>query len=198
MPFNKLEAQKAVGFHKYKEGSEKPTGDFYATPEIAVIKLLERSTFSQPILEPCCGNGAISRVLEANNYQVISRDLYDWGYGEPNRDFLSDPIIDVGAVVTNPPFSYALEFTEKSMLCTQKNCGRVAILNRIQWLEGVKRYKFFIENRLAKVFVFTRRIPRMHRYDFTGKPGTSLLCFAWFIFDWKHEKGFSPELGWLI
>jgi len=71
---NFKEAQKAVGFY---QGGERPKGDFYASPPIAVEKLLEVEKFGNVILEPCCGNGVISKVLESNNYKVISRDLYD-------------------------------------------------------------------------------------------------------------------------
>lgn len=37
--------------------------DFYQTPKIAIEKLLEKEDFQNKILEPCCGQGAISKVL---------------------------------------------------------------------------------------------------------------------------------------
>lgn len=178
------EAQKIVGFCS----GERPKGDFYASPPIAVEKLLDYESFGNLVLEPCCGNGAISRVLISKGYNVISRDLYDWGYGEPNKNFLTEHVIDVDAIITNPPFNASTEFALKGLECTKIKEGKVAILNRLQWLEGIKRRKIFKENKLSKVLVFSKRIPRFHRFDFTGKPGTSLICFAWFIFDWKHEK----------
>ncbi len=189
---NTKEAQKVVGFY---EGGERPKGDFYPTSEIAITKLLDAEEFTGLFLEPCCGNGAISKVLQARGHEVISRDLYDWGFGESGKDFITEPIIEVDSVVTNPPFNLSLEFTARALECTKARQGKVAMLNRIQWLEGVKRTKFFTENPLSKVLVFTRRIPRMHRFDFTGKPGISLLCFAWFIFDWKYSG--EPRLGWI-
>jgi len=39
-------------------------------------------SFEGQIWEPACGDGAISRVLEAAGYQVISTDLIDRGYGQ--------------------------------------------------------------------------------------------------------------------
>lgn len=189
---NFKEAQKAVGHYT---GGERPKGDFYATPPSAVEALLSVEKFGHTVLEPCCGNGAISKVLEAHQYNVISRDLHDWGYGETGKDFLTEPIIDVDAVITNPPFKYSVEFAERAMESVHNRYGKVAMLNRVQWLEGQKRRKMFERTRLSKVWVFSKRIPRMHRFDFDGKPGTSLLCFAWFVFDWRY--GGDTKLGWL-
>jgi len=109
-------------------------------------------------------------------------------------------MIDVDGVITNPPFNLATEFTLKALECTKEKRGQVAILNHIQWLEGIKRKKLFESNLphkpgLRKVWVFSKRIPRMHRFDFEGKPGTSLICFAWFIFDWKWQR--YSTLEWL-
>jgi len=189
---NFKEAQKAVGFY---QGGERPKGDFYATPASAVEALLNAEKFGSTILEPCCGNGAISNVLINHKFDVISRDINDWGYGETGKDFLVEPKIDVDAVITNPPFNLSLEFAKKALECTQVKSGKVAMLNRLQWLEGVKRKSLFKNSPLSKVLVFSKRIPRMHRFDFVGKPGTSLLCFAWFVFDWNH-KG-DVVLDWI-
>lgn len=175
-------AQKITGFCD----GERPQGDFYATPKEAITQLLNKEQFGNIVLEPCCGNGAISKVLEEYKYNVISQDLYDWKYGTSNKDFLIEPIQEVDAVITNPPFKLSTEFVYKSLECTKSKKGKVAILNRIQWLEGQKRRKLFTETCLSKVLIFSKRIPRFHRYDFAGKPGTSLICFAWFIWDWSH------------
>lgn len=184
------EAQKAVGFTQ----GERPKGDFYATPEIAITTLLANEQFGETVMEPCCGNGAVSKVLEGAGYKVISRDLNDWGYGETGRDFLQDSIEPVDAIVTNPPFGLSMQFTRRSLECTQERQGKVAILNRIQWLEGQRRKQVFCSSPLATVWIFSKRLPRFHRFDFTGKPGTSLLGFAWYVFDWKHQG--EPRLKW--
>lgn len=189
---NFKEAQKIVGFY---DGGEKPKGDFYATPKEAVFPLLEKEQFGNLILEPCCGNGAIAKILVEKGFSVISRDLYDWGYGEINKDFLLEPIIDVDAVITNPPFSLSLEFTYKALECTKNKKGKVAILNRLQWLESAKRKKLFESQPLSKVWVFSKRIPRFNRFDFTGKSCSSLIAFAWFIFDWNYIG--EPRIGWI-
>lgn len=189
------EAQKAVGFYHYREDEDRPKGDFYATPDVAVEKLLGTVKFGETILEPCCGNGVVSTILENHGYKVTSRDLYDWGYGEPGVDFLDCPIDNFDAIITNPPFKHSLEFAQRSLEFTKEKKGKVALLNRIQWLEGQKRREFFENSPLSQVLVFSKRIPRLNRFDFVGKSSTSILCFAWYLWDWTY-KG-DPKLGWL-
>lgn len=186
------ETRKAIGA---SAANSRPTGDFYATPPVAVAGLLSKERFNGEILEPCCGNGAISRALLDAGYSVISRDLHDWGYGDTGIDFLTAPPLDCGAVVTNPPFKLASEFVLRSLECVRKSQGKVAILNRIAWLESAKRKRLFESTPLASVWIFSKRIPRLNRFDFTGTPSTSLLGFAWYVWDWKTSG--RPNLGWI-
>ena len=44
---------------------ERQENDYYATHPKAVEMLCDLETFSKDILEPCCGEGHISKVLEA-------------------------------------------------------------------------------------------------------------------------------------
>jgi hypothetical protein len=63
--------------------------DFYPTPPEAVRALLSVEQFDGTIWEPACGDGAISRELEAHGHNVVSTDLIDRGYGQSGSDFLS-------------------------------------------------------------------------------------------------------------
>ena len=56
--------------------------DFYQTPTWAIESLLKKESFIPPILEPCCGNGAISKVLEHKYHAVVSSDIR---YGESDE-----------------------------------------------------------------------------------------------------------------
>ena len=62
-----------------KEEREKE--DYYATDPHAVECLLELEDFSNPILEPACGEGHISKVLVNKGLEVKSIDKIDRGYG---------------------------------------------------------------------------------------------------------------------
>ena len=184
-------AQKLTGF----SSRERPLGDFYATPPIALEKLLSVEKYGNSVWEPCCGNGAISSILEQKGFDVYSSDLHDWGYGDCGKDFLQEPDRDVDAVITNPPFNLSYDFAVKALKTTKNKNGKVAMLNRLAWLEGVKRQALFHSTPLSKVLVFSRRLPRMHRYDYTGKPGTSMLCFAWFC--WDHTHTGETTISWI-
>lgn len=55
--------------------------DFYPTPPEAVRALLSVEAFEGSIWEPACGDGAISKVLLAAGFDVVSTDLIDRGFG---------------------------------------------------------------------------------------------------------------------
>jgi hypothetical protein len=174
---------------------ERPKGDFYATPEIAIRRLLDVEAFGKRVLEPCCGNGAISSVLTRCGFDVESRDLYDWGYGRQGIDFL-EPATNFeqfDAVITNPPFRLFQQFAERALEHASE--GKVALLGRIQALEGAKRRSLFTKGKLSRVWVFSKRLPRMHRFDYVGKGATSMVAFAWFV--WDAQKTGEPTLAWL-
>jgi hypothetical protein len=63
--------------------------DLYATPNWVTEALLQRFAFRGPIWEPCCGTGAMSTILAAHGYDVISTDIADCGFGAPGIDFLT-------------------------------------------------------------------------------------------------------------
>ena len=66
--------------------------DYYATDPKAVEMLLELEQFAPVIWEPACGEGHISKVLQAHGYEVISTDLVYRGFGDPEPlDFLKKP-----------------------------------------------------------------------------------------------------------
>ena len=70
---------------------EREAFDYYATDPRAVEMLLELEQFSPVIWEPACGEGHISKVLQAHGYEVISTDLIYRGFGDPEPlDFLKE------------------------------------------------------------------------------------------------------------
>jgi len=168
------------------------TDDFHETPAIAVEALLAVESFDGPIWEPACGKGAISRVLEDSGYTVISSDLVPRGYGEGRIDFLMEWVPRAPNIVTNPPFKFAAEFAENAVRLTT---GKVAFLCRLAWLEGKGRARLFASTPLARVWVFSGRLPRMHRHGWNGPESSTAIAFAWFV--WDHAHTGSPTLGWL-
>lgn len=76
--------------------------DFVKTPKLITEALLKYEKFDGDILEPCCGDGAISEILK-KQYKVHSSDKIDYGYGEQKDLF--DIFDEYDNIITNPPFT---------------------------------------------------------------------------------------------
>jgi len=166
--------------------------DFYETPKIATEALLTAEPMPHVIWEPACGTGAISKVLEAHGHKVISTDLHDYGYGRPHQDFFGHVHGLATTIITNPPYGCADEFVEHAC----RLCPKVAVLLRLQWLESQRRREgIFARHRLARVLVFSKRLPMMHQEGWEGPRSTSTIAYAWFVFhrDWDGK----PEIDWV-
>lgn len=169
----------------------RPANDFYPTPPLATEALLAVETFTGTIWEPACGDGSMSKVLEAHGHTVISTDLIDRGYGEAPHDFLTSTQTAAN-IITNPPFTLAESFVR---LALARSTGKVAMLCKIQFLEGTKRRTLFETTPLARVWVFSKRLT-LRRNGVTAPAAASgMLCFAWHI--WQHGYTGAPTIGWL-
>lgn len=170
----------------------RPHDDFYRTPREATEALLSVEEFHGSILEPACGDGAISTILLDRGHTVISTDLVDRGFGEFGLDFTVDTYpYDAVNVITNPPFKLAEKF---AMLALRRSQQKVCLLCKVQFLEGVKRRTLFESTPLKKVWVFSKRIT-MARNGEREKYSSSMMCFCWFV--WEHGYCGAPMLGWL-
>lgn len=93
--------------------SEREKDDFYATDPSAIDRLLKVYKLPNRIWEPACGSGCLSKRLVELGHEVVSTDLYDRGYGQPNVNFLeqlTSPFDGDYAIVTNPPYKYVTDF----------------------------------------------------------------------------------------
>jgi hypothetical protein len=128
----------------YKSGYERQPQNFYRTPAEVTEELLEtlrreRIRLPNGIWEPCCGDGAMARVLEDHGHDVVATDLMDRGYGEGGRDFLLEDRLPDGvtAIVTNPPYGRNLyKFVDHALELTRPVGGMVAMLVNIQGRPG--------------------------------------------------------------
>ena len=175
---------------------QRETFDYYATDPKAVEMLLEMETFAPVIWEPACGEGHISKVLQAHGHEVISTDLIYRGFGDPEPlDFLKETIDDFeGDIITNPPYKYALQFVEQALNSVQPG-RKVAMFLKLQFLEGKKRKEFFKENPPKVVYVSSSRLNCAMNGDFESYPSNNAICYAWFVW----EKGFKgdPIIRWI-
>ena len=181
---------------------ERVQDDYYATPYQATEMLLDEVKFYGNFLEPCVGGGHIVDVIKRYypDECVYGVDIVDRGY--PNTlvaDFLKHDFLGqkFDNVVTNPPFSLAQEFLEKSMEVVNDG-GKIAMFLKIQFLEGAKRREMFKKYPPKYIYVFVKRQAPWNNgspVDEKGKPWSSTMCFAWFVW----EKGFTgePVVRWL-
>lgn len=180
--------QRSTGVAIDYENREKD--DFYSTPPEGTRALLEVEKFEGKIWEPACGEGHISKVLIENGYEVESSDLVDRGYGESRTDFLMEYRSRAPNIITNPPFKNATNFIRKSL---ELSSSKVALLMRLQTLEGGERGELFKTSPLARIHVFSRRLT-LERNGI--KPESSgMMAVAWFIFD--HAYSGKPEINWI-
>ena len=149
--------------------------------------------FAGLIWEPACGAGAISEVLIEHGHNVVSTDLVARGYGTGGIDFLLEWQPRAPNIITNPPYKLALEFARHALALTT---GKVALLLRLaSSFESQARQAFFASDPPARVWVFGRRLPMMHRDGWRGRKAWSAIPHAWFVWDRGHNG--PPTIGWL-
>ena len=193
----KLSGSSLVGTSTTRDRVE---NDFYATPYESTRALLDNFQFKGKFLEPCVGQGHIADVIkEYYTEPVEGIDIVDRGYENTLvADFLEHKFDSkFNSIITNPPYSLALEFAEKSLSILNKK-GQLAMFLKIQFLEGVKRKEFFEKFPPKYVAVFSKRQNPLHNGSATdekGKPWSSTMCFAWFIWEEGHKE--EPIIKWL-
>lgn len=168
--------------------------DFFPTPARAVQALLEAEKsfggFEGVIWEPRCGNGAISRELEAAGHEVVSSDIGNYGYGLPGIDFLADRSTIAQHVVTNPPYKLLQPFVEHALARVP---GKVGMLARLAVLEGQRRKA--LHEKLSRVWVFRKRLQMLRNGTEAGNGGGSMIAFCWLVWDPQHRG--PAQLGWV-
>jgi hypothetical protein len=163
--------------------------DFYPTPAWATLALIDNESFRGNIWECACGDGAISKVLEAKGNAVISSDLYDRGFGEIGLDFLKSSR-RAANIITNPPFHSAEGFIAKSLSLAET---KFALLLRLAFLEGAHRARsIFLKHPPSRVWVFSERITFYAKGAKVAGSGTT--AYAWFV--WDKATSSSTELRW--
>lgn len=169
--------------------------DSYATPAVAVRALMRAERLPRSVADPCCGAGSILDTLKEAEHVVHGADIIDRGWPHTIiRDFLEAPILmhDVG-IVSNPPYRLALQFVEKAIA---DRCGYHAWLLRTNFLESMGRMAFFERSPPSRLHIFSRRLPMMHRENWTGPRASSNTSYAWYVWDSRGGDN-RPQLNWL-
>lgn len=171
--------------------------DLYETPGCATQALLSLESFGPEIWEPSCGRGAISTLLEAAGYRVYLSDIEDRGCHD--RDGALQEVIDFLEtsrdrrpcehevdIVTNPPFGISNRYIRYALEVHRPR--KMALLLNLNWLCGADdqdRNWVWQNAPPARVHVFARRLPMMHRDGWDGKKSGSQMNTAWFV--WERD-----------
>lgn len=191
---NKTSVHAVLGTRNYAL-EDRQSDDYYATPPRAVELLLEQEKFSGCIWEPACGGGHIAETLQTHGHIVYASDIVDRGYtGTTTRDFFKEQRINKFDIVTNPPYKFAKEFIEHALNISADGV-KVAMLLKIQFLEGAARRELFQKYPPKTIYVFSRRIACAKNGDFEKYKGMNAVCYAWFI--WLRGFAGNPVIKWI-
>lgn len=193
---------KTVHYSGYQRAGQ----DFYATPPWVTQALLRHVTFRGSVWEPCCGDGAMAKVLESSGYDVVSTDIEDRGFGQAGVDFLACRTVpgQCRSIVTNPPYGDSgsqlaqsrspaamMEFLRHAMQLTASVEGQLALLVRLQWIAGKHAAATMSAGPFAAVIVLTKRI---RWFEMGEQTNTAQHHHAWVVFDHAHPKGQPPAM----
>lgn len=151
------------------------------------------------ILEPACGEGHMSKVMEARGLKVDSYDLMDRGYGLGGVDFLKNTwnMGHYDGIVTNPPYGdIAKKFIEHGInLIDRTDKFMIMILrNEFDCAKGVT-HLFNHPSFYAKI-VLTRRPLWIEpkEGEKSGSPRHNYSCFVWTNLLDSPEAEFGPRI----
>lgn len=171
-------------------GSERVESDFYVTPSKTIHRFLENYyDFNElTILEPSAGNGSICKVIKelypdsyivANEIREEENDnltgCSDEVFHEDYLKFTDKGKYDV--IISNPPFSLAQEFLEKSFEIAGRNTDIIMLL-RLAFLESKRRHDFWQKHPLSGLYILSERPSFIN-----GK--TDATAYGWFV--WRKS-----------
>lgn len=175
--------------------------DFYETPNRVVQNLIDTGLLpskATTMLEPGAGRGAIINGLRPSFPTMRVTAVEIQSQFQPMLEVCADNVV-IGdfcsttlterfdLIVSNPPFSQAMPFIERSLGILNEN-GVAAFLLRLPFTGSVQRYSFFARRRPAHIRVLSQRP------TFGGKNIDS-CDYAWFI--WAAKPSKTTTFDWI-
>ena len=169
---------------------EREKDDFYPTPPEPTRAILSaelpRLRDYSTIWEPACGNGAMTRELDAVGLRVFASDSVDRGCGATIMSFydFDRASAPATAILTNPPFDQCSWGNGKArwLYHAMDEIGADYMALLLPWPfpgAGGLRH-FWAKHPPARVYLMRWKI------DFTGQ-GAPPMLNGWFIWDKKHH-----------
>lgn len=160
-------------------GSTRSASDYYVTPVPAIVSFLKAWSADggpehvRTILDPCAG-GRIGgegmsyplAIEQAGVFpklqQVTTLDIREDSQADLCGDYLTmRPVAPVDLIISNPPFSLAVEFVEKALrdVHHQMNWGGyVVMLQRLNFLGSEDRQDFWRAHMPYRIYVHKKRM----------------------------------------
>lgn len=155
-------------------GGKRRELDFYPTPKEATLALLPLiEHWPKYVWEPCCGDGAISKVLQGAGYPATSSDIADRGFGITPVDFFEESLEGWWpTIITNPPYGQAAAFIRHAH---EIGVERMALLLKANFWNAAIRLPVW---NLWRPYLIA---PLTWRLDFTGAgaPHTDCMWCLW-------------------
>jgi hypothetical protein len=152
--------------------------------------LLRVEDFSGDVWEPACGDGAMSKVFEAQGYKVVSTDIEPRGYGS-QLDFFFTAEALAPNIVTNPPYRLLNEFIERAAMFQP---DKFAFLSKLNALETIDRSYILERTKLTRVWVFRAR-QSIYRNGIAESDNSGMIAFCWLV--WDRDYTGAPQIGWI-
>lgn len=176
---------------------EREADEFYVEPKRCSERLFELLALrpGTRVWDPACGFGRIVRAAVAAGLDGRGTDLRARWEGNPDGPhasqarfyrmdfFASEPGETSDAIVSNPPFDRAQDFTD---LALRRSSRMVALLLPTKWLNGTKRSAWRRTTPLYLVMPINPRpsMPPGHLIAAGQKPGGGTVDFSWYV--WLH------------
>jgi len=179
------------------------TKDFFPTPPYATRALFryllpayeDRAVAENySIWDPACGAGHMNRVFDEYGFRLnIASDIGDYGYGPQDEVGSFQELAktkEADLIVTNPPYGDMQAFVDLGLARSNE---ALALLTRIQFLEGQNRYHGLFSTRPPTIVgIFSDRIP--FKMNVVVPKAPKMFTHIWAV--WIH--GAEPQpLRWI-
>lgn len=184
-------------------GAHRNENEYYPTPAIATLTLVNNVKLPKAVWEPAAGRGHISKELIRNGVAVISSDLYK--YDDPftpvmtGVDFLkTDDNVRWGeGVITNPPFKSNLPEKLLRRTLIDLKYDFVALFVRLTFMESSRRYNLFKELPPSQILAFSERINCNEMYFDKNHGLGGMVAYAWYVWDYRNGRPDNTILNWV-
>tara|TARA_R110000851_G_scaffold105616_1_gene224151 strand:+ start:857 stop:1516 length:660 start_codon:yes stop_codon:yes gene_type:complete len=158
--------------------------DFYPTPAEPTRAILnaeiKRLQSFPSVWESACGDGAMTREIEAAGLNVFSSDMVDRGVGAEIKSFYGYDTAPSKAILTNPPFNECNSGRWITHALDELGVEYMALLLPLNWAGAKTRGGLWSRHAPARVYLMRWRV------DFTGA-GAPPMLNAWYVWDGKTD-----------